>query len=84
MTLRMNTETFVFVYIETCGFYTSTFSPKMVHIIVIIKQYLHDSHVTIVPRAWSGYALSVMPPKQAAASKKKKFVWTDDEGDESG
>ena len=49
------------------------------HVIVIIKQYPRDFHVTIVPRARSGYALSDMPPKRAAASKKKEFVWTDDE-----
>ena len=57
------------------------FSPKTVHIIIIIKQYPRDFHVTIVPRARSGYALSDMPPKRAAASKKKEFVWTDDEAE---
>ena len=58
------------------------FSPKMVHVIVIIKQYPHDFHATIVPCAQSRYTLSNMPPKLAATSKKKEFVWTDDEAEQ--
>ena len=56
-------------------------SPRKVHVIVIIKQYSRDFQATIVPRAWSQYALSDMLPKWAAASIKKEFVWTDDKAE---
>ena len=56
-------------------------TPKTVHVFAIIKQYLHDFHVTTVPCAQSRFALSDVPPEQVAASKKKEFVWTNDEAE---
>ena len=78
---QSKTNTFVFIYKEVLWHLHQYSSPKTVHVVVIIKQYLHDFHVTIVPCAWSQYVLSNLPPKLVAASKKKEYVWTDDEAE---
>ena len=62
-----------------CGVYTNTFPPKTLHVIVVIKEYPREFHVTTIPRARSRDALSDIPPKRVAANKKKQFVWTDAE-----
>ena len=59
--------------------FTPVCFPKTVHVIVMIKQFPHDFLMTIVPRARGRYALSNVPTKRAEASKRKEFVWTDNE-----
>ena len=55
------------------------FPPKTLHVIAIINEYPRGFHVTAIPRAWSRDAFSDIPRKRVAATKKKQFVWTDDE-----
>ena len=47
----------------------------------IIKRYPPDFHVTTVHMHRVAFALSGFPLNWAAASKKKEFVWTDDEAE---
>ena len=71
----------MFIYTEVMQCLYQYVFAKKARIIVIIKQYPCDFHTTIVLHAQSRYALSNMPPKRAAASKKEEFVWTDNEAE---
>ena len=62
-----------------CGVSTNTFTPKTLHVIVIISEYPREFHVTTIPCGRSWDALCAIPPKWVAANKKKQFVWTDNE-----
>ena len=76
MTHFINTETFVFVYIEVMWCLRQYVFTKAVHVIAIIKECLCNFHTTIVSYAWIGMHNS-RDASQASSSQQEERICLD-------